>query len=1037
MTSTERSRPASPNSPTPSLALKSENQLTPRVISFLEDSLLRVPLDLSIDLSSYSDSSKPSSATGPSFLLSGLRDPSLRSNSLSEDPLRHPPCPEPEHSRSIDSDCISECPVMSSSESTKSDDFTIPSMVKFKRSSSSSNDVTHERDRFRARFKSFNTSKTPGEQGRNLTFRKIGADICECDDILTKTKKLNIKPVLSRDSLKNLAYVDSSEKSPLDRDSPRFLLYPLYGQDRDILQLRLITPTQLEFLFQWYFNQPLPPTQEMFPWLHGLHQENFAQRSFFASQQVLELFGNLGGNLEPKSCKPSKARFLMCVETTKDKTSLSKVIKNTVKVDEILQRIEFSKSEVISHVSDAIASLFQGSKQVINATTNEIIHDCLETGYLPLFLDSDPRRGVSLRNFHIQVNKSATCADMVVYCSESKHGSLSCQCPSFSRLLRMAQARENAGNPDKYNTFILDLEKSVQELSPKILTVRDCSSIFAGQESRKKTHLQLYNMILINSDTFSYWDADYQVKEKIETTVMSSATKLHLNVWLGNIWDHQSMMHCLNFLPSLDTSHTFKVTGLKDYKNLYCDPKMSTLTKDITTKSQSALVSILPPPRAHWQLFFHCHNNASFPSESQLRELIFKFSISSRKASEISEVHQLEFPSSGSIGFGDCSEESLMSVVNTCKTIYLYSSSVAEGSLACLIYCSDGYTELSLLILCYIIYAEDLLLEEAMLKLHLEYGRPFYIFNTDVQVFRKLGRLLRKFSPKAKGAQIDWSRPETLSRQEFTEIILGPLKCVASCSTIPRRLRLGYIANDSDTDSSDSETETCAAQSLDSNWVEEVEGSLPSRILPYMYLGSLKHANNLTVLAKLGITRLICVGESLDWLNGYKFLAQHDVTTTDIDHGKIVIYNIKPKTASGCSVESVMKVNNLQDDGIDDLSQSLPQILRHVEEVHQETKGEARFLVHCRVGVSRSATVVIAEVMRRLGLNLPKAYLYVRVRRLNIVIQPNLRFMYELLKWEEMERAQGKMQGLEAGDLRVIDWFVMCQEIRKLNLLFI
>ena len=57
-----------------------------------------------------------------------------------------------------------------------------------------------------------------------------------------------------------------------------------------------------------------------------------------------------------------------------------------------------------------------------------------------------------------------------------------------------------------------------------------------------------------------------------------------------------------------------------------------------------------------------------------------------------------------------------------------------------------------------------------------------------------------------------------------------------------------------------------------------------------------------------------------------------------------------------------------------------------------------KILIHCRVGVSRSATVVIAEIMNRLKINLPMAYLYVRVRRLNIIIQPNLRFMYELFK---------------------------------------
>jgi dual specificity MAP kinase phosphatase len=55
-------------------------------------------------------------------------------------------------------------------------------------------------------------------------------------------------------------------------------------------------------------------------------------------------------------------------------------------------------------------------------------------------------------------------------------------------------------------------------------------------------------------------------------------------------------------------------------------------------------------------------------------------------------------------------------------------------------------------------------------------------------------------------------------------------------------------------------------------------------------------------------------------------------------------------------------------------------------------KKGTRTLVHCRVGVSRSATICIAEVMNELGLSFPRAYCFVRARRLNVIIQPHLRF---------------------------------------------
>src|SRR6202000_15272 len=90
----------------------------------------------------------------------------------------------------------------------------------------------------------------------------------------------------------------------------------------------------------------------------------------------------------------------------------------------------------------------------------------------------------------------------------------------------------------------------------------------------------------------------------------------------------------------------------------------------------------------------------------------------------------------------------------------------------------------------------------------------------------------------------------------------------------------------------------------------------------------------------------------------------------------------------------------------------------NMESTERGKKDGIATLVHCRVGVSRSATICIAEVMRERGISLPRAYCFVRARRLNVIIQPNLRFMYvvicslllqltnttsryELLKWEE------------------------------------
>jgi protein-tyrosine phosphatase len=57
-----------------------------------------------------------------------------------------------------------------------------------------------------------------------------------------------------------------------------------------------------------------------------------------------------------------------------------------------------------------------------------------------------------------------------------------------------------------------------------------------------------------------------------------------------------------------------------------------------------------------------------------------------------------------------------------------------------------------------------------------------------------------------------------------------------------------------------------------------------------------------------------------------------------------------------------------------------------------------KILVHCEQGVSRSASVVIAYLMRYMNMNLVKAYNFVKQRR--IIIQPNSGFIMQLKLYE-------------------------------------
>lgn len=70
-------------------------------------------------------------------------------------------------------------------------------------------------------------------------------------------------------------------------------------------------------------------------------------------------------------------------------------------------------------------------------------------------------------------------------------------------------------------------------------------------------------------------------------------------------------------------------------------------------------------------------------------------------------------------------------------------------------------------------------------------------------------------------------------------------------------------------------------------------------------------------------------------------------------------------------------------------------LLSSTEEAYQSGQG---VLVHCQAGVSRSATVVIAYLMKHTLMTMTDAYKYVRSRR--PVVSPNLNFMGQLLEFE-------------------------------------
>lgn len=74
--------------------------------------------------------------------------------------------------------------------------------------------------------------------------------------------------------------------------------------------------------------------------------------------------------------------------------------------------------------------------------------------------------------------------------------------------------------------------------------------------------------------------------------------------------------------------------------------------------------------------------------------------------------------------------------------------------------------------------------------------------------------------------------------------------------------------------------------------------------------------------------------------------------------------------------------------------------------------------------------------MKHLSLPLVDAYLIVRSRRLSVLIQPNMRLLYNLLGWEvrlARERAGDDKDKLRVELARGLNWPYLAKEVHLLN----
>ncbi|XP_028676044.1 dual specificity protein phosphatase 10 [Erpetoichthys calabaricus] len=145
----------------------------------------------------------------------------------------------------------------------------------------------------------------------------------------------------------------------------------------------------------------------------------------------------------------------------------------------------------------------------------------------------------------------------------------------------------------------------------------------------------------------------------------------------------------------------------------------------------------------------------------------------------------------------------------------------------------------------------------------------------------------------------------------------------------------------------------------------DIENAELTPILPFLYLGNEHDAQDLEKMQKMNIGYVINV-----------------TTHLPLFHYEKGILNYKRLPATDSNKQN--------------LRQYFEEAFEFIEEAQQDGKG---LLIHCQAGVSRSATIVIAYLMKHTRMTMTDAYKFVKTRR--PIISPNLNFMGQLLEFEE------------------------------------
>ncbi|GAA6002294.1 tyrosine/serine/threonine protein phosphatase PPS1 [Rhodotorula paludigena] len=783
--------------------------------------------------------------------------------------------------------------------------------------------------------------------------------------------------------------------------------FPLYSLASTVPEIRVLTAEEYAVLHEAHSRVKLPET-ELFPWSHGGADLPYSPAASY--------FGFEKGKAAPTPsyrglttiCAPplpaptrsSSTRSLLRRGFTSSFSSWSSSSSSNA--------TSASSSRSPSPPAKAIPTC----RLVSSFEAHSLLTSDLSSGHALFALPAaETFENVNLRHFRLQAVKYATVSDVVVYGENGIDESV-VETASRVREAMDHEFERRGGLGIRYNVYI----------------IADPFTAF------EQAHPEL---VAIDSHGFARNKLDFFNREREEMRVLTEKSEIGENVWLGNTQDVPQSMSRGRPISSDSTS------------SLYEDGNPYSFSICIEAHDGAALVDASLLGTADQALGLLEQQGHAFEEVHHLlspdNEVVEAKTCILRPP--VDDIVHLESVSTAS-AIGRSSQVQAAFIAQLVDLAVWIRDQASPNPLShgerlprrVLLHCGDGYTETSLLALAYVMVSRRLSAPEAYLFLQLDAERSFFVYPTDRELVLKIEqrvkvvlereddeeRQMRRWVAEQRAiatlgpvvAPVEEVKPEGVS--ELAEF--GVVGAASSCGM--ERSDSGFV--DSTEDPTAGQLKSSPAFVAEVGRIEKelelqlgqkremqladpdrdawffgptFEGHFPSRILPHLYLGNVNHAQNALMLKALGITHVVSMGETA--LHPPKAPSGFAAFTSAFRSSPSTPDSSAPTNSLWLEERlgniSVLDMKNVNDDGIDSIRPCIDEALAFIIKARE---AGGKVLVHCKVGVSRSASIVIAYLQQELGLDLASAYLVVRSRRLNILIQPNLPFFGALHAFE-------------------------------------